>query len=279
MLGPCIILPHDIFNHFLLVWQDITFTCFSFLGLSKSNSTEQWCLSLSELSCRTVFAFETSSTSTPTSPNRTTAGFWVCTCTFNCCFDLFQLKGKMKTGAFYFKCWTGPPNRWFRPWLCHSFLVQLLHMNNASAKGRWCGFLSPVLSPFLLTSWAARSAGGPQLRSPGSNAISLQLFSKLCLWSLVFKILCVTPMRTCYRNINLKALAVQSSHWALGHVAIIYLRQTTSTRRTNSMCRRRAKQKESDYQEPKRLSVPEWLTAYWQLNHFPLVWRSRSSQD
>ena len=280
MPGFCIILPHDIFNSLSLGVTGYHFHLFffSFLGLSKLNSTEQWCLSLSELSCRTVFAFETSSTSTPTSPNRTTTEFWVCTCTFHCCFDLFQLKGKRKTGGFYFKCWTGPPNGWFRPWLCRSFLVQLSHMSNASVKWRWRVFPSPVLSPFLLTSWTIRSAGGPQLRSPGSNAISLQLFSKLCLGNLVFKMLCVTPMGTCYRNTNPKALAVQSCHWALSHVVVIHLRQTTSTRRTNSMCRKRAKQKESDYQGPKSLSVPEWLTARCWLNHRPLVWRSRSSQ-
>lgn len=107
----CIILPHDINSLFLgVTGYHFHLFFFSFLGLSKLNSTEQWCLSLSELSCRTIFAFETSSTSTPTSPNRTTTGFRVCTCTFHCCFDLFQLKAKMKTEFFYFKCWTGPLN-------------------------------------------------------------------------------------------------------------------------------------------------------------------------
>lgn len=129
MPGPCIILPHDIFKSLSLGVMGYHFHLFffSFLGLSKLNSTEQWCLSPFELSCRTVFAFETSSASTPTSPNRTTTGFWVCTCTFCCCFDLFQLKGKMKTGVIYFKCWTRPLNGWVQtlalPFLPHAALT------------------------------------------------------------------------------------------------------------------------------------------------------------
>lgn len=172
MLGRCI-LSHDIFKSLSLDVMVSYFHLFflSFLGLSKLNSTEQWCLSLSERSCRiriwNIKYF------TPTSPNRTTTGFWVCTCTFHCCFDLFQLKGKMKSGVSYFRCWTGPLNGGFRPWLCHSFLMQLSHMSTASVQWRWCGFFPPALLHFLLTSWAIRSAGCPQLRSWGSNAYRL----------------------------------------------------------------------------------------------------------
>lgn len=154
--------------------------------------------------------------------------------------------------------------------------MQFSHMSNASVKWRWCSFLSPVLSPFLLTGWGIRFSGGPQWRSPRSNTTSYR-FSKLCLGSLVLQ-MCVTPTVTCYRNTNPKAMAMQSCHWALSRVAIRHPRQITSSRRTNSMCRS-VKQKESDYQGPERLSVPKWLTTDCWMNCLPLVWRSRSSQD
>lgn len=82
----------------------------------------------------------------------------------------------------------------------------------------------------------------------------------------MLRMLCVTSVGTCYRNTNLKALAVQKCHRA---VSLILFKQTTSTTRKKSMCRR-ARQKESDYWWPKRWIVSEWLAADCWLNHCPL---------
>lgn len=134
ILGPWIILPHDVFNSLYLSVTEFHFHLILFYFLEQFNSTEQWCLSFSQLSCRAEFSFEKSSTSTCTSPNRAITGFWDHACAFHCCSDLFQLKGKMETEGFYFNCWTGPPNGWFRP--CYSFLVHFSHMSNVSIKWR-----------------------------------------------------------------------------------------------------------------------------------------------
>lgn len=139
ILGPWIILPHDVFNSLYLGVTEYHFHLFLFSFLEQFNCTEQWCLSLSKLSCRTEFSFEKWSTSTPTSPNRATTGFWNHACAFHVCFDLFQPKEKTETGGFI-------SSAGLVLQMGDSFLVHFSHMSKVSIKWKRCGFLYSVLS-------------------------------------------------------------------------------------------------------------------------------------